>query len=400
LLVLIGAYATPLIEGFGAIDGTPTDLSPLMFLLLFPLGDLPARILPNLAVVERRPKTAATYGVFRSLTISVSTLLPVALGYSPDVVAMSMSAVALGQLVFVFTVLRRCYRDVPRIESPVSTRELVRFGLPLGATDMVSSFNNRFDQLLIVLSFPAESFAVYRAGATQIPVVTRVPYLVATALSPSLVEAFREGRARDALDAWKGSITKVSLLVVPVVLVFFVGAEASIELIAGEDYLDAVPVFRWYTLLSIVRVAAFGAVIVAAGRPHYVLYAALFSFSFNVLLSVPLLLLLGFVGPAAGTALAFFPTAAYYCSRIAKASGIPLRDIFPLGSYLRVLAVALPGAAAGWAFAMSTDYAAWLELPLVALIVLGSFAALGTLTRTVSAGDWAFITAKLRRKKA
>lgn len=397
LLVLIGSYGTSVIERVGSFDGEPTDLSPLVFLLLFPLGDLPARILPNLAVVERRPATAAGYGVFRSLTVSLSTLIPIALGYSPDVVAMSMSVVAMGQLIFVMVVMRRCYGATPRIESPVSAGELVRFGLPLGATDMVSSLNNRFDQLLIIGAFPADTYASYRAGAYQIPVVTRLPYLVATALAPDLVEAFREGRARDAIEAWKRSIDKISLLVVPVTLVFFVGAEAFILLIAGPDYMDAVPVFRWYTLLSIVRVAAFGTVIVAAGKPKYVLHAALFSFTFNVLLSVPLLWLVGFVGPAMGTALAFFPMAVFYCSRISKASGIPLRDIFPLGAYLRIFGVALVGAGAGWAFVVFTHLGPWVELLSVAGIVLGSFALLGTVTKTITAQDWAFATARLRR---
>ncbi len=399
LLVLVGSFGTPLIESLGSFEEDPTDLSPLVFLLLFPLGDLPARILPNLAVVERRPRTAAAYGVFRSLTVAISTLVPIALGFSPAVVAMSMSVVALGQLLFVHTVMRSCYSDAGRVPSPVTTRELVKFGLPLGATDMVSSLNNRFDQLLILGSFPADNVAVYRAGAYQIPVVTRLPYLVATALAPQLVEAYREGRARDAIEAWKQSIGKVSLMVVPFTLVFFVGAEAFILLIGGPDYVDAVPVFRWYTLLSIVRVAAFGTVIVAAGRPKYVLHAALFSFAFNVLLSVPLLMVFGFVGPAMGTALAFFPMAVFYCSRIAKASELPLRDIFPLAAYLRILAVASVGAAAGWAFAASTDFGPWVELLGVVGIVLGSFAVLGTITRTITTEDWAFATGKLRRKR-
>ena len=264
---------------------------------------------------------------------------------------------------------------------------------------MVASLNNRFDQLLVLTSFPDHTYAVYRAGAYQIPVVTRIPYLVATALAPSLVEAFREGRARDAIEAWKGSIGKVSLLVVPVTLVFFVGAEAFIELLGGPEYLGAVPVFRWYTLLSMLRVAAFGTVIVAAGKPKFVLRAALQSFSFNVLLSVPLLLIVGFVGPAIGTALAFLPMAVVYTRYISQASGIPLRDIFPLAAYLRVVAVASVGAAAAWSFALATDFGPWLELLGVAGIVLGSFAALGTATGTIRAEDWAFATAKLRRNR-
>ncbi|MEM6296673.1 MAG: oligosaccharide flippase family protein [Myxococcota bacterium] len=400
LLFVVGKFGTSVIEAVGTFEGDATDLSPLMFLVLFPVGDLPARILPNLAVVEGRPKVAAGYGVFRSLCISVATVLPLALGFEPSAVAMCLSVVAFAQLGFVNVVLGRCYAAAERIASPVSTKEMVKFGVPLGATDMVASLNNRFDQLLILTNFPDAIFAAYRAGSYQIPVITRVPYLVTTALAPSMVEAFREGRARDALNDWRHAIGKVSLIVVPSTLVFFVGAEPMVRIVATDAYLEAVPVFRWYTLLSMMRVAAFGTVIVAAGHPKYVLHAAVVSFGFNVLLSVPLMLGLGFIGPAMGTTLAFIPIVAFYISKIAKATGIPYRDIFPLGRYLRVVAVASVGAAIAWIVADAVDVPAIVELLLIAVIVLGCFAGLATATKTMVAEDWAFITAKLRRRKA
>ncbi len=398
-LVGIGAVGSDVLEAVGWVDGgEATDLRPLMFLALFPVGDLPGRILPNLMVVERRPRWAAAYGVLRSLGISVATLIPFAMGADVAVVAAALSGFAAVQLGFVAWVFRRCYRGCPSVASPVSLRALVRFGVPLGATDMVSALNSRFDRLLILTHFPASFNAIYHAGAWQIPVVTRLPYLVATALAPSMVEAFKAGRASEALQMWRESIGKVSLLVVPITSVFFVGAEEFIELAFTAEYLGAVGVFRWYTLLSVVRVAAFGTVIVAAGRPGYVLQSALFTFASNVVLSVPLLWLVGFEGPAMGTALAFVPMAVFYCSRIARAAGVSLRQVFPLRRYVRVLLVAAVGVALAWVFKTSSAASPALRLLGVALIVLGSFAVLGTLSRTVTRADWAFVRGRLRRR--
>ncbi len=64
-----------------------------------------------------------------------------------------------------------------------------------------------------------------------------------------------------------------------------------------------------------------------------------------------------------------------------------------------MLGVALVGAAAAWMFVLATDFGPWIELLSVVGIVLGSFAVLGTLTGTIQPEDWAFATARLRRRR-
>lgn len=398
----IGLFGERAIAFFSDSDPSEvTSLAPLMLLALFPLGDLPARILPNLMVVENRARTAAGYGVFRSLGISLSSLIPLALGYDVWVIAGCLVALAAGQWIFLGLQLRRIYGAAPRVASPVGGRELFRFAIPIGATDIVSKFNSQFDRLLILFSFPGTGFAEYQAGAWQIPIVTAVPALVGTAIAPRMVECFKAAKPREAIALWRESIGKVSLIVVPVTLVIVVAAEDVVELLFTAEYANAAGVLRWYAILSVGRVAAFGTVIVAAGRPRYVLQAALLSFASNVGLSVPLLMLVGFEGPAMGTALAFIPMVLFYLWCISRSSGLPMASIFPLARYARVVGIALVGVVLAIAAAQTFELPAAGSLLLQAVIILGAFAALGTISHTVTGADWRFAWdwVRLRRLK-
>ena len=394
LIGLLGESAVALVNPADEV----VSLKPLLLVALLPLGDMPGRLLPNLLVVEGRAKAAAGYGVFRSLGMSVCTLLPLALGYGVWEVAGSLVLLGVGQALFVAGQFRAIYGGVKKIAATVSVRELFRFGVPLGATDIVALVNNRLDRFLILLTFPDFMFAVYTAGAWQIPIVTTLPYLVGTALAPKMVEAFGDKRPRDALELWKQTIGKVSLIVVPVTLIFVVAAEEVVHLLFTPEYADAAGVLRWYALLGVGRVAGFGIVIVAAGKPKYVLQAALFALGSNVALSVPLLFTVGFVGPAMGTALTLLPTIVFYCWCISRASTIPIGEIFPLGRYLRVLVHGLAGVALALVFKYSVTTTPTIGLIAQATIILGTFMALGSASRTILPEDWRYAWNWIRLK--
>lgn len=374
------------------------DMSPLILMAPVGLFELPTRLMPTLFVVEKRARYVPYFAVVRSIFGSAGILVPVALGASIwTIVAVKVILDVCYGTAFLL-VVRRIYAPAKLIPAPVRVRELFRFALPLGATDAVSMVNQQLDRYLILLSFPAAAFAGYHAAAWQIPIISTVPYAVGTAFQPKLVELYRKQDPRGALDIWRHSTLKVSLIVVPVVMVFIIGSEEAMWLLGGEAYVSSGNVFRAYSFLTLARVATFGSVLVAAGRPRMVLYAALVTLVSNVCLSVPLLFVMGWMGPAVGTALAFIPMAVAYCYFIAKVSEQPLSHTFPLLGYLKVLAVAvLAGAPALW-LKLSFDWPAPLRLIAVALVELGLFAIVGTLLGLIKSEDWKFVRRWLRGK--
>jgi hypothetical protein len=128
----------------------------------------------------------------------------------------------------------------------------------------------------------------------------------------------------------------------------------------------------------------------AAGKPSHVLISAFLSLLSNVVISVPLALTLGFIGPALGTVLAFMPTVWIYCALIARAYGARLDQTFPGAAFLRVLAIAAVPAAVMWLLRPLVPGPAAFRFLLDAIMVALGFSLLGTLTGVIQRSDWKF----------
>lgn len=380
--------------------GSGISLGPLLVLAPSLIFELPSRIVPNLLVAEQRARAASMLGVLRTILTTLATLVPVALGQSLLVVAAWYSACRALMGLSLPWAIRHCFPGEPRVPCPVSIRELFRFALPLGATDVVSLLNQQFDRWLILLSFPAIAFAEYQAGAWQIPVISTIAYSVGAAYMPALVQAFGRGAAREAIEIWKGTIIKVSLVVLPVTMGFTVAARDLMELLFTEAYVGAAPVFQWYSVLTLGRVAAFGSVIVAAGAPRYVLQAAILSFVANVVLAIPLTFTIGFIGPALATALSFVPMVVFYVWSIGRASGVPTGSVFPLAAYGRVLLLAGLGGGLSYVLLPYLPDSPALRVAASVGINVAAFALLGSLTRTIAREDWQYARDFVRLKFA
>ncbi|HEX2732231.1 MAG TPA: polysaccharide biosynthesis C-terminal domain-containing protein [Polyangiaceae bacterium] len=397
VLALVG-LAAHLFTGAGDAGAVSTALGNTWLLALYPLGEVPARMLPNLLVAEGRAQWAARLGVLKALGGSLAALIPLALQAPLWIVLLCISGFGLCYGLSVPILLRLLYRDVPDGDAGVSTLQLIRFGLPLGVTDIVALLNNQLDRYLILLLLPITALAEYQSGAWQIPVLTTIPYTVTAAFAPQMVALFREQRPRDAIALWSSSALKVALVVVPFAMVFMVAAEETMELLFTRAYLDAANVFRCYTSMTIGRIAAFGTVLVAMGRPGLIFRAALLSLLFNFLLSTPLAFALGLIGPALGTALAFIPCIFIYCSYIARGTDLRTSEVFPVRGYFRILALALVASVPAWLFKFSTRLPALPSLLLEAALVLGGFCALGSVLGIISREDWRFAGNWLRMR--
>lgn len=412
LLALIGLTGGPLVDAFSTwvsrftpggihVPGTGVSLRHLAILAIFPLGDMPVRVLPNLLIVEGRARASAAVSMARSIGMAAATVLPVLLSGAgiPGIVA-TVSAFGILEGILAILCVRWIYRGVQRTRCSVGPRELLRMALPLGATEIVRSVNVRLDRLIVLALFSVAQLAEYYAGAWQIPLITTIPYSVGAAYMPRFVELYKAGRPREVLMLWRSNIAKVSLLVVPLTMVFVIGAEEAMGVLFTQEYAGAAWVFRWYAILTLGRVMYFGGILVAAGAPEYMLQATALSLAVNLVASIPLAVVFGVVGPAMGTCVAFVAHAAFCAERIARSSGdgIRTRDVLPLARYCRVVGATLPGAVLGSVFKMNSGLPPVANFVAVAAIVLAGFAAVGTATRLISRDDWAFMRSWLMLK--
>ncbi|TFH32958.1 MAG: hypothetical protein E4H00_00125 [Myxococcales bacterium] len=376
---------------FAGSDGEGM-LGHLWAVALYPLGDIPSRLLPNLLIIENRPRAAGVAGAVRAVALLVAVLVPLALGYDLRVAFLSLSVVGLLLGAGTWWVVHRIYRGTPATASPISTRKMISFALPLGAQEIVANLNSHVDKYLILFFFSEAVYAEYQAGSWQVPLIPSLAYAIGVAYAPTFAILYREGKKVAAIETWRRQTLGSMLIVVPLAAVFVVSAEEIIALLFPAGYAPAANVLRIYSILSMGRITAFGTIIVAAGRPNLVLRASAVALVANVVISTPLVMTVGFLGPALGTLLAFIPQVVTYMYFMSICSDVSMRRTFPMKGYLQTLAVCAPGCAAAVAIKLNCDWSAAALLAAEAATVVLSFAVLGTLTRRILGDDWRFVT--------
>jgi O-antigen/teichoic acid export membrane protein len=371
-----------------------------MLIVLAPslVADLPFRLMPNLLVAEGLARRQAGLQVIRTIALTMATLVPLALQASVATVIVCYAAVRWVFGAWVLVELRRLYHAEPRVPVPLSTGAFWRFAIPIGMTEAIAILNQQLDRWLVLLALPAVRFAEYQVGAWQVPVIGTIAYSVGAAYTPELVKHFQAKDPQGALALWQKSIHKVSLIVLPVTMALVVGAEELVTLLFTKDYSDAASVFRFYSVLTFLRVASYGNVIVAAGRPTLAVRAAGLGLFYNALFGIPLVLSLGFVGPAVAAACAFVLQVATYVFFISRAACVSVLDVFPMAGYLRVLSLAAVGGVAGYFVKRLLAGHVLAAFLLEVLTVLAVFTALGLVTRTIARADLAYARDWLKLK--
>jgi putative peptidoglycan lipid II flippase len=388
-------------SGVVGFEPSPTFNAQLgMLLILGPslIADLPFRLMPNLLVAEGRARRSAALQVVRTIALTLATLVPLALQASVEVVIVCYAVVRGSFGLWVLLELSGLYRGVERVAVPLTDREFWRFAIPMGATEAIGLLNQQLDRWLVLLALPAARFAEYQVGAWQVPIIGTIAYSVGAAYTPKLVQHFQGKDPYGALAVWQKSIDKVSLIVLPVTMALVVGAEELVTLLFTKDYVEAAAVFRFYSVLTFLRVASYGNVIVAAGRPTFAVRAAGLGLFYNALLGIPLVLWLGFIGPAVAAACAFVLQVATYVFFIARAAEVPALKVFPLARYFRVLSLAAVGGVAGYAVKRVLAGHVLIAFLAEVLTVLSVFVLLGLLTKTIARSDLAFARDWLKLK--
>jgi O-antigen/teichoic acid export membrane protein len=366
-------------------------------LLLLPALELPTMPVTHVFIATDRAKTAAWLNVIFSAALFAAMVVPTLAGLPIVYVARALLLYgALRLAVCGYLFLR--YFGGEREALPAGTAgDLLSYSIPLGVAQLIWKLNQVVDKYVVMYFLPMAVFAEYSVGSWEIPFVPMIANAVAAVMMPRFVAAYLEGRKKDLLDSWTEALNKVSIIVLPLMVLFVVIARELIVVLFTERYLNAVLPFQIYTLILFQRVTAYDAVLRAIDRTRMITLWALGTIVINVVLSVPLVIKLGMVGAALSTLIANVVMWFFVLAKIGEGLEVPLERVFPFRFYGLTLATA---AAAGVPV-MALPHALTVSAPvmLAAKIALyaASFAAAGSLTGVLGREERASAAALFRR---
>jgi O-antigen/teichoic acid export membrane protein len=399
--ILVGAagLAAAILLVVGALGGDwGYQLEGRMWKLgLVVLFELPTLPMAFLLLARGRAGGAAAVNLVTGVAQMVAIVVPMVLGLGIDVVLYALIGYALTRALVYVAVLARL---VPGPAAPPSwtlAKAQISYTLPLGFAMLTGMLNRQIDKYLVAAFCPQTDFAVYVVGAQEVPLVTVLPYSVGAVLMTRFVSGYADGDTDSLLRLWHQAISKVALVVVPLVAIFLIVGEDLIAAIFGGQYREAQLPFRLYTVILLHRVAEYGLVLRAAADTRSLWYASCVLLGCNVVLSVPLVLLMGMPGPALATLLANIPAWLYVLRRIGRVLGVGMGEAFPWRRYGAT--VLLAGAASGASSALY--FGAGLGAPLDVLVSLAAFVGVylgaGRLTGVIAGADFRWLWDMARR---
>ncbi len=155
-----------------------------------------------------------------------------------------------------------------------------------------------FDAWLVARHFDYESFAIFRYGAREFPLVMALSAGLGTMMIPKLHE-FK------SLGELKYRSTRLMHLCYPVVAFFILFSPGLFEYVFGHQYRSSALIFNIYLLLTLTQLIFPQSIMTARGDTKLLWYVSLAELTVNVIASLLLMRSLGLIGIVWGTLIAY-----------------------------------------------------------------------------------------------
>lgn len=161
-----------------------------------------------------------------------------------DLLLAALCAVAIARLVFLGGYLARRPREAQPGPPRATLARQLAYALPLYSGLLLSIARDQLPAFFVALRASAADFAVYAVGTLEVPILAHLAVSVAEVLVLRNSGAFARGDLHDLAAVWHRAMQGLASVVLPVFVLLELYAGDLVQLLFGEAYAAAVPVFR------------------------------------------------------------------------------------------------------------------------------------------------------------
>jgi O-antigen/teichoic acid export membrane protein len=347
-----------------------------------------AAVMPSALITTGWPRRSAFVSALAA-GVLVAVMIPAGiLAGDLDTVALGLTvSSAITGVISMVAVARTVGLSVDWSGFADRARQFLGYGYPIALVGIAGTLGYQFDRLVVTSHFSTHDFAIYAAGAVELPFVPIIQQSVNSLLLPELTRRYRDGDLPGVHDLWREAVRKTSLVLMPIFVFSLLFAADIIAVLYGPRYGESTDLLRVYLLLMPIRVATYGLIPMAIGRPRINLAASLVYLGSNAVLALALVGPLGLVGPAVATVLADIVIVSFYLIRLRSILDSPISVLFPWG--LVVTNLGLSAVASGvllpfWVF----EAPSFVTLSCGCMLYSCAYVALMRFTGRITDEDW------------
>ncbi len=276
-----------------------TDVPYFWLYYLFFTINLPAYLVEYIYLLDDRPKHILGYGIFSFGLQFAAIVVPIFLGYTFREAFICL--IALGALKHLWALWLVFRKGMPKFDASL-LRPYWKIVIPLIGVAVMGGFTLFFDNWLVGYVFRDEAtFAIFRFGARELPLVTALSMAFGSALIPQVAksEAF-------ALQQIKQKSAYLMHFLFPISFLLMMTSPRWFPWLFSPEFAESVHIFNVYLLLVISRLVFPNSILVGKKLTNIQFWATFVGLIFNIALSSWWVYVFGIIGIAYATIVAFF----------------------------------------------------------------------------------------------
>jgi len=206
---------------------------------------------------------------------------------------------------------------------------LLSFSLPVMMSTTVEILSRWLDKYVVSFFFGTEALGIFYVGAMEIPFIGVIVSSIYSVVSPVLNTRRHEGDTAGFVRLASKTLSFTAKIVWPLFAWFIVFADHIILLVFTEQYRQAILPFRVYLAMMPLRIASYGVLVIALGRPRLVFWSAAIALGVNFVLNIVFAQTMGMVGPAVATVVSSYFHVALLMIIILRELDAGIGDLIP-----------------------------------------------------------------------
>jgi O-antigen/teichoic acid export membrane protein len=291
----------------------------------------PAYLAEYILLLKERPKALVGYGVLAFGSQLAFVTLPILLGYGLEeaILGLVVSA-ALRFAVVVFLLFRFADFTVDKD----FLRTFIITASPLIVGSLLAGSAEYLDGLIVSHYFNEQTFAIYRYGAKEFPLVLLLANAFSNGLVPKVSRDVKAGMA----EIRQGSLRMMHAFF-PLSIGLMVLSPWAYPMLFSAEFAESAAVFNVYLLLVISRVLFPQTILIGLRHAKAIMYVSIVEITVNVGLSLLFVQWFGLVGIAYATVIAFALEKVLLMGLLWRKEGISPLEYWPWKMHLGYSAV-------------------------------------------------------------
>lgn len=300
----------------------------LNYLLVYLLVSSPASLVEYIYLIKKQPKQMLTYGLLSFGLLFLLVVLPPILGFSIEYSMIGLVAASVFRFIWLLFLLFRNSSPKPDYKY---IRNHLKYAYPLVFSMLLSGSGQYIDGFIITSRFDDATFAIFRFGAREFPLVL----LLANAFSASMLPGFSNPeKLKENLAKIRLNSQNLANWLFPLSAVLMLVSHWAFPLVFNVGFSGSATIFNIYLLLIISRLLFPQTILMGLSKNQPILWASFLEIVLNVALSLWFVQLWGLPGVAYGTVCAYLFEKLFLMVLVRKISGINLPDYLNVKQHL------------------------------------------------------------------